>query len=687
MQITKHEAIFEVERLKAEIRHHDKLYYEKNSPAISDAEYDKLFKNLQQIESDFPELLTPDSPTQKVGGRVAEKFSKVTHSKPMLSLSNAFSREDVDDFIKRSNRFLGQLEEQDINIFCELKIDGLSFSARYENGKFIQAATRGDGSVGEDVTENVATIKSLPKNLVGNFPKILEVRGEIYLSREDFEELNKSQIAKGEDVFANPRNAASGSLRQLDSKVTAERNLKYFAYSIGEVSEDFFSTHSEMISKLKSFGFVVNEESKLAKNLDEIMNFYDGFYSKRSSLNYDIDGVVYKINSTELQNRLGFVARSPRWAVAHKFPAEQGKTILNAITIQVGRTGALTPVAELDPINIGGVLVKRATLHNRDEIERKDIRVGDTVIVQRAGDVIPQIVAVDLNLRPQNSTSYEFKMICPVCGSIAEKEGEDAITRCTGGVSCSAQALEGLKHFVSRNAFDIEGLGEKQIELFWEKDLIKSPADIFTLEERNNNSLAKIENFEGFGKKSIDNLFLSINSRRKITLDKFIYALGIRHVGQENAKLLAKNYKNISDIKSKLQNASDELSEAFQELLNIDGIGKKVAHAIVSFFANSNNVELIEKLEAQIEILPVEESKYDSPISGKIVVFTGSLEKITRNEAKSQAENLGAKVASSVSKNTDYVIAGSDAGSKLKKANELGVKILSENEWLELIKV
>ena len=685
--LTEHQAQFEVEELKAQIRHHDKKYYQDNAPMISDADYDDLRKKLEELEKQFPQLITPDSPTQKVGGAAQEKFAKVKHSKPMLSLGNAFEIEDVSDFLNKIKRFLGWEESKEIDIFCEPKIDGLSFSARYENGSLAQAATRGDGEVGEDITQNISTIKSLPKKLSGKFPDILEVRGEVYLSHDEFERINKEKLNAGDEPFANPRNAASGSLRQLDTSITASRNLKYFVYGWGEVSETLWNSQSGALEVLKKLGFVVNEKTKLCKNIGDIEKYYNEIYEARPKLDYDIDGVVYKVDPLELQERLGFVARAPRWAIAHKFPAQQAKTKLEAITIQVGRTGSLTPVAELSPINIGGVVVRRATLHNKDEIERKDIRVGDTVIIQRAGDVIPQIVSVDLDKRPQDSDKFLFPETCPVCGSPAIRENDEAATRCTGGISCDAQAIEYLKHFASRNAFDIEGFGDRQIELFWDKKLVHEPADIFLLEEKNKDLTPPIQDWEGYGEKSVKKLFDGINSRREIELNKFIYSLGIRHIGAENAKLLAKNYVSFANFYAKAKHFADLNSTEYQELMTIDGIGEKVANSIAMFFKNPKHINIVDNLAGQIKIKDFESvTNSDSPISNKTVVFTGSMVKLIRSEAKVLAERNGAKVAGSVSAKTDYVVAGEDAGSKLKKASELGVKIISEDEFLELVK-
>lgn len=681
------EAKFELETLKARIRHLDKKYYNDDNPDVSDAEYDQLRAYLDAIEKEYPELLTEDSPSQKVGAPVQKKFGKIKHAKPMLSLSNAFSGDDMKEFCQRVNRFLGNDEDQPIELFCEPKIDGLSFSARYEYGKLVYAVTRGDGEEGEDITQNIKTIKTFPQDISSNnveVPDIFEVRGEVYLSHSEFERINKEREEQGQDIFANPRNAAAGSLRQLDSKITASRNLEYFAYGWGEVSEEKWNSQLSALGYLKSLGFSVNDLSDAASNINEIEDYYNKLSDIRPELDYDIDGLVFKVNDVQLQSRLGFIARSPRWAIARKFPAEQAKTIIEDIVIQVGRTGALTPVAELKPVNIGGVIVKRATLHNRDEIERKDIRVGDLVTVQRAGDVIPQVVEVDISKRGKNALKFEFPTYCPVCDSIAVRDGDEAVTRCSGGLSCSAQAVESLKHFVSKNAYDIDGLGDRQILEFYEKGIITYPADIFTLEERN--SELKLENMEGYGELSISNLFKAINDKREIELSKFIYALGIRHIGQENAKLLAKNYISFSNLMDKLVTVQNRDDDVFVELLEIDGIGEKVANSIVTFFANEKHIEMLNELLKYVTPKDYEMvSNLDNPFAEKTLVFTGSLQKMTRNEAKAKAESLGAKVSGSVSKKTDYVIAGESAGSKLKKANELGVNVLTEDEFLNMV--
>lgn len=669
--------------LVKEIRKHDEAYYSKDAPEISDAEYDQLRQELEKLEADNPDLITPDSPTQTVGAAPSSGFKKVRHAVPMLSLSNVFSEEDVTDFIGRVRRFLGLGETEEIALVAEPKIDGLSCSLRYENRKLVMAATRGDGAEGEDITENVKTIDNVPQALPADAPDILEVRGEIYMGRHDFEALNKRQIEDGKQPFANPRNAAAGSVRQLDSAITKSRPLKFFGYALGQVSEGFAATQEEIREKLAGWG-VPETPYKLCKSIDAIMENYQTVLEARPDLDYEIDGIVYKVNRLDWQERLGFVSRAPRWATAHKFPAEQAITKLNGIDIQVGRTGALTPVARLEPITVGGVVVSNATLHNKDEIERKGVRIGDTVVVQRAGDVIPQIVKVLTDKRDGSETEFTFPDTCPACGSLAIREGDDVVTRCTGGLICPAQAVERLKHFVSRLAFDIEGLGSKIIEQFYEDGLIKSPADIFTLEERNKGSLTPIRAREGWGDLSEKNLFASINERRKIAFNRFIYALGIRQVGEATAKRLAGAYGTPDSLKTAMQAAQDYDSEAYADLIAIEDIGPAVADDLIGFFAEDHNIEILQALDSQLEIEPFEmPSASDSAVAGKTVVFTGALN-ISRAEAKAKAESLGAKVSGSVSKKTDYVVAGEDAGSKLKKANELGVTVLTEEEWLEL---
>lgn len=668
----------EIAALSEAIRAHDKRYYQEDAPSISDAEYDALRRRLEALESAHPELIVPDSPTQKVGAMAVEAFGKVRHSKPMLSLANGFSEEDIAEFITRIRRFLELDETAPVALVAEPKIDGLSFSARYENGRLAVGATRGDGEEGENITTNLATL--LPAQLKGA-PPILEVRGEVFMRKEDFLALNASRAAAGEPLFANPRNAAAGSLRQLDPSITAARKLSYFVYSWGETSAPLAETQFDAIAALSSYGFMTNTQTTVCHALADLMVYYRAIGEQRAQLAYDIDGIVYKVNRLDWQARLGQVARAPRWAIAHKFPAEQATTLVEAIDIQVGRTGALTPVARLTPVNVGGVMVSNATLHNEDEILRKDVRVGDTVIIQRAGDVIPQVVSMLAERRPAVSIPYQFPDRCPVCDAPAVREEGEVARRCTGGLTCQAQLVERLKHFVSRDALDIDGLGDKQIEAFYAEGLIRSPLDIFTLEVRDSEGLSRLKNREGWGEKSAANLFTGIERARDVSLARFIFALGIRHVGEGNAKLLARHYGT-----AEAWRAAMLMPHAREELLAIDGVGAKVADALVQFFADPHHVALLDELFAVLRIAPyAAPAASDSPVAGKTVVFTGTLEKIGRKEAKARAEALGAKVASSVSKKTDYVIAGSDAGSKLKDATALGVTVLSEDEWLTMI--
>lgn len=673
--------IKEAAELRRLIRHHDVLYHEKDAPEVSDAEYDLLRHRLERIEKDFPALADKDSPTQKVGSTPAREFGKIKHAVPMLSLSNSFSDEDVTDFCDRVRKFLLLPDSAPLEILAEPKIDGLSCSLRYEKGVLVQAATRGDGEEGEDVTVNVKTIKSVPQHLPRGVPDVLEVRGEIYITRKDFMKLNKEQEAAEEKIFANPRNAAAGSLRQLDSSITARRPLKFFGYALGEVSEPIAPTQEGIRQKLEKWGFDVPTPATVADSPQKLIKFHAKAYESRPEIEYDLDGVVYKVNSLEYQRRLGFISRSPRWATAHKFPAEQAETIIREIIIQVGRTGTLTPVADLEPVNVGGVMVSRATLHNEDEILRKDIRAGDHVIIQRAGDVIPQVVKSLPAKRKSNSCAFIFPDRCPECGSLAVREEDEAARRCTGGLICPAQAVERLKHFVSRLAFDIEGLGDKIIREFWEEKWIKSPADIFRLSKH----AETLKEREGWGELSVKNLLEAIEGRRAISLERFIYALGIRQVGQATAKKLAHHYETLEKLVSEMRACKDRESPSFQALLDIEDIGPAVAEDVVSFFTEPHNISVIKDLQNELTIKDFVRAKaVQSPVTGKTVVFTGTLSKMGREEAKAQAESLGAKVGSSVSKNTDYLIAGEDAGSKLKKATELGVKVLSEDEWLAL---
>jgi len=687
------EAASELKRLATEIAHHDELYYRKDAPEISDAEYDALRARNGEIEARFPHLMRDDSPSLRVGAAPVEAFGKVVHRVPMLSLGNVFDEEGLRDFLDRIRRFLGLQSIDGLAFTAEPKIDGLSITLRYENGKLVQGATRGDGYEGENVTANVRTMADIPKSVAAKaFPSAFEVRGEIYMRHSDFEKLNSEQAKQGLKVFANPRNAAAGFVRQLDPCVTARRPLRFFAYGWGDVERLPADTQWGVYEALSDWDFPVNPFMRLTNSVGEMLETYREIEQRRAGLGYDIDGVVYKINRFDLQERLGFVSRSPRFAVAHKFPAEKATTVLRDIDIQVGRTGALTPVAKLDPVTVGGVVVQNATLHNEDEIARKDVRIGDTVIVQRAGDVIPQILGVVLEKRPKGAKRFVFPDVCPACGSHASREinpntgKEDAVRRCTGGLICPAQRVERLKHFVSRNAFDIEGLGEKHIKAFCADGLIQSPPDIFTLEKRDQRASSKLAKREGWGETSAKKLFAAIEARRNVRLDRFIYALGIRHVGETTARLLARNYGTADAFLAAMREAGvDREGDAFAALDNIEGIGPAVAAAIADFFAETHNIEVVEDLLKEVTPAPLEKVKHGSPVSAKTVVFTGTLERMTRSEAKARAERLGAKVAGSVSKNTDYVVAGPGAGSKLKNAKDLGVKVLSEEEWLKLI--
>jgi len=707
--LTLEEAAAELERLAGALAHHDALYHGKDAPEISDADYDALKRRNEEIEARFPELVRADSPSRKVGAAPSGIFQQITHARPMLSLDNVFSDEDVSDFISSVYRFLGLLPDNSIAFTAEPKIDGLSMSLRYENGKLVSAATRGDGTTGENVTANIRTIKEIPQTLPPDAPAVVEVRGEVYMAKSDFLALNEQMLAEGKQTYVNPRNTAAGSLRQLDPTVTATRKLRFFAYAWGEISQMPDDTQFGMVEVFKRWGFPVNPLMQRLSSIESILDHYNDIGLKRPDLDYDIDGVVYKVDRLDLQQRLGFRSRSPRWATAHKFPAEQAFTTVENIDIQVGRTGALTPVARLTPVTVGGVVVTNATLHNADYIEgignggerireeEHDIRVGDTVIVQRAGDVIPQVLDVVMEKRSENSERYQFPKVCPVCGSHAvrernEKTGKlDSVTRCTGGFVCRAQAVEHLKHFVSRNAFDIEGLGSKQIDFFFEAEdpalSIKTAPDIFTLEKRQSESvLTKLENIDGFGKVSVRKLYDAINDRRQIALHRLIYALGIRHVGETTAKLLARSYGSYVAFADAMKAAADVTSEAWSDLNVIDGIGEVVARAIVEFYKEPRNMDVVSRLLDEVTPQDAEAPvASSSPVAGKTVVFTGSLEKMTRDEAKAMAERLGAKVAGSVSKKTDLLVAGPGAGSKLEKARELGVETTDEDGWFTLI--
>ncbi len=683
--LTYEEAQNELLFLANKIHELDIAYHRDDAPLVSDAEYDRLKHRNTDIETRFPELIRPDSPSFRVGSKISDDFKKITHSVPMLSLGDIFTEDAVYAFVDKIKRFLGLSENDPLEMVAEPKIDGLSFSAVYKDGLLYSGATRGDGSTGEDITNNLKTIKQLPLKLQGKntlfdtqIPSLIDIRGEVYMSKKDFFELNKIQEEKKQKIFANPRNAAAGSLRQLDSNITAERKLSLFAYACGENSSNQFKTHFEYLQTLKKWGFPVNPEIKICKNTKEMIDFFNKLSEKRSSLDYDIDGVVYKVNNLELQQRLGFIARSPRWAIAHKFPAEQAITKLLNIRIQVGRTGALTPVADLEPVNVGGVIVKHATLHNKDEIDRKDIRIGDTVIVQRVGDVIPQIVQSIPEKREPDSKPFVFPTVCPICGSIAKKEGEDAIIYCTGELICPAQQIEALKHFVSKDALNIEGLGDKNIETFFNIGWIKNALDLFYLEE--NHALELICK-EGWGTKSAEKLFDAIKEATKISLERFIYALGIRETGTATARLLAKQFISWEHFYNTVrqENALDILTQ-------IEGIGPVMADFIVDFFQEPHNQQLLEGLTKKISVLDfVAPQQKETPFSNKTLIFTGTLETMTRSEAKAKALSMGAKVASSVSSKTDFVIAGTAAGSKLTTAEKLGITILSEKEFQQML--
>ena len=680
--LTREEAEAELERLAREIAHHDERYHGSDAPEVSDAEYDALRRRNEAIEARFLDLVRDDSPSRRVGAAPSSGFAKVAHAAPMLSLGNAFDAGDVIDFYARIRRFLGLAEDETVEVVAEPKIDGLSISLRYEDGRFVLGATRGDGAVGENVTRNLTTLDDVPGRLRGAAPAVLEVRGEVYMRRDDFLALNRGREEADEAPFANPRNAAAGSLRQLDPAITAGRPLRLYAYGLGERDGTIGETHWDYLRNLQAWGFRVNPMAALCRSAEEAVALHGRIAAGRAELDHDIDGVVYKVNRFDWQRRLGNVSRAPRWAIAHKFPAERAETVLEAITIQVGRTGALTPVANLRPVTVGGVVVGRATLHNEDEIERKGVREGDTVVIQRAGDVIPQVVAVVESKRPDSAKPYVFPQRCPECGSLALREEGEAVRRCTGGLVCPAQAVERLKHFVSRDAFDIEGLGTKHIEAFWGEKLIARPGDIFRLAEHRD---AIVER-EGWAERSVANLLAAIEERRAIPFERLVYALGIPQVGQATARLIARQYRTLPAWRGAMLAAGeDREGEAWSELTDVDGIGPSVAADIVDFFREAHNLEAVADLEAELDIAAPEAVAAESPVSGKTVVFTGTLETMTRAEAKARAESLGAKVAGSVSRKTDYVVVGSDAGSKARKAEELGVAVLGEQDWRALI--
>ncbi|WP_208349053.1 NAD-dependent DNA ligase LigA [Pseudaestuariivita rosea] len=686
----------ELDRLADLLQKANREYHTEDAPTLSDAEYDSLKRRNIAIEGRFPHLKRTDSPSDQVGAPVADGFSKVRHEVAMLSLANAFDDTDVSDFDDSIRKYLGLPADQVIDYTAEPKIDGLSLSLRYENGALVQAATRGDGEVGENVTANARTIQDIPHHLT-DAPAVLEVRGEVYMSHDDFAALNEKQAAAGQKVFANPRNAAAGSLRQLDAEITRNRPLRFFAYAWGALSDPLADTQMGAIERLQSLGFSTNPLTRVCQGPTEMIAHYSQIEAQRATLGYDIDGVVYKVNDLSLQRRLGFRSTTPRWAVAHKFPAELAWTRLEGIDIQVGRTGALSPVARLAPVTVGGVVVSNATLHNEDYIagrdangapirDGRDIRVGDWVEVYRAGDVIPKIKDVDLKRRPADATPYVFPTACPECGSDAVREPGDAVRRCTGGLICPAQAVEKLKHFVSRAAFDIEGLGAKQVEQFYRDGWIATPADIFTLQDRYGQGMQQLKNREGWGEKSANNLFQAIEDKRKIPLSRLIFALGIRHVGESAANLLANTYSTWDAFETAMTQATVGEGEEWEDLLAVDGVGSVMAASVVTAFQQEAERASIDKLVAHLQVQPAEvRDTSGSPVAGKTVVFTGSLEKMTRAEAKARAEALGAKVSGSVSSKTDLVVAGPGAGSKAKKATDLGIETIDEDAWLDLI--
>jgi len=688
--LTEKQAKAEHARLAAEIAEHDRRYYQDDAPTVSDAEYDRLRLRYGAIEARFPQLRTRESLTQRVGAAPSARFAKVRHAVPMLSLDNAFAEADVVDFVGRIRRFLRLDDGAEIVFSAEPKIDGLSMSIRYEDGALVTGATRGDGSEGEDVTANVKTLEDVPKKLKGKgVPAVCEVRGEVYMTKRAFLELNRKQAEAGKQLYVNPRNTAAGSLRQLDPTITASRPLGFFAYGWGQMSEMPADTQSGMVRWFAACGFKTNPLTRMCRSVEALLKFHAEIEAQRAALDYDIDGVVYKVDRLDWQERLGYVSRNPRWAIAHKFPAEKATTVVNDIEIQIGRTGALTPVAKLEPVTVGGVVVQNATLHNFDEIARLDVRIGDTVRIQRAGDVIPQVLGV-VEDQPRGEKRFPVpkKCPCPLRTDVVREQtatGEEgAVARCTGEFACPYQAVEHLRHFVSRRAFDIDGLGEKQIAFFYEQGWVKEPADIFTLEERNKK--IRLEEIEGFGETSVRNLFGAIAARREIALERFIYALGIRHVGETTAVALARGYGTWDAFHAACRKLADGDAETKDEMDALDQIGGTVIESLHDYFGEAHNRRRIERLAAQIRIRDAEKPRADSPVAGKTVVFTGTLEKMTRDEAKASAERLGAKVSGSVSKKTDYVVAGPKAGSKLADAKKLGVAVLTEDEWLKFIR-
>ncbi len=685
------QAVEELTRLADMLAAHDLAYHRDAAPTISDGEYDALKRRNDEIEARFPALIRENSPSLKVGAARAEQFSPVAHGTPMLSLDNAFSNDEAAEFDAKVRRFL-KLGETTVAYTAEPKIDGLSASLRYENGRLVQGATRGDGRVGEDVTANLRSIAQIPQRLAGGgWPDVIEIRGEVYIDKPDFIAMNAAALEREERTYANPRNAAAGSLRQIDPAITAQRPLKFFAYAWGLTSAPFAATQAEALRKLAEWGFTTNPETQAVEGVEGLLAAYRDMEALRPKLSFDIDGVVYKVDRLDWQDRLGFVSRSPRWGIARKFPAEQARTVLEAIDLQVGRTGAVTPVARLQPVTVGGVVVVNATLHNGDEIARKDIRIGDTVVIQRAGDVIPQIVEVVDPEREGRAEPYEFPHLCPcplhtpLARETTAAGAETVVRRCTGEFACPFQRIEHLKHFVSRRAFDIEGLGEKQLQAFFDDGIVREPADIFKLAAHDAASLKKLKDREGFGALSVQNLFAAIEARRPISLDRFIFALGIRHIGETTGMTLARGYGSAQAFMAAMHKVAAGDAEAIAELDDLDQIGKAVVDAAGAYFKESHNQQIVDRLLAELDVQDAEQIATDTAVAGKTIVFTGALERLTRDEAKAQAERLGAKVSGSVSKKTDIVVAGPGAGSKLKTAAELGIQVLTEDEWIALV--
>ena len=669
-----------ISTLSKEIKYHDQKYHEQDNPEISDGDYDKICKKYDQLIKQNPKFSYLER--NSVGSLGSNQFEKYTHLKPMGSLINGFTIKDIEEFINRTYKFLSLNNNLPLEFMCEPKIDGLSISLTYHNGILMNGVTRGDGTSGEIVTDNIKTIKDIPHKLKNNFPKFIEIRGEIFMNKKSFNELNDMQEAKGKNTFANPRNAAAGSIRQKDIKILKERKLNFNAFTVGESSDDFeFKTQSDLLKKLSDMGFVINIENIQVDNIDQIQKFYNKMLNKRSYLDYEIDGLVYKINSKKYQDRLGNLSRAPRWAIAHKLPPEIVETVLINIEIQVGRTGAITPVGKLKKTKVGGVLVSNVSLHNEDEIARKDIRIGDTVQIQRAGDVIPQIIRVIKEKRKTDSKSYIPSEFCPSCNNRTFKPLNEAVRRCVAGLDCPAQVIEKLKHFVSKNAFNIDGIGEKQILMFYREGILNDFSDFFKI----SNHQEELKKKEGFGELSVSKLINSIESKKKITLDKLIYALGIRQIGETSAKILSYHYNNYKNFYVEMKKSKDILSESYHKLVSIDQIGKSSADDLIEYFNSEKNINTLNKLLEYIEIQDVNLKSVNSIYSGKTIVLTGSLKTMSRDEAKNILQNMGAKVSSSISKSTDFVIVGDQAGSKAKKAYDLNIETINELEWLKTI--